>query len=589
MAGRPIEIPIAINADGVDKGASNVADSFEKIEDALKDTAKAGDKAGKDLADSMDDAAKKIDRDLTKALKDVESEARNSGKGIGDGVKRGTDKAGEGMSELKDESASTAKEAAASFGSIEDSADALQEVLANAFVGFGPAGAAAGIAAAVGIGLAISALQENADKINENKEKMLDLAQTLKDKGGEFDMADAIEAMDAYGFAIQDSKEWFEFFQEDAISGFEKLRDNAKAAGISIGDAFRGQFGELEDAQKVSQTLTDRLKELERQTEANKSINYEYGTVLDTTDEATKKQISGTQELSQKVKDHIKELEAAAEIERIRKEAIQGTVEATLEDIAALEKRSSVIQGGVTSELDYWEQVSETNKILEENGKTLDKTTEAGQANTRALIDQSNAAIGMAKSQLDAGTSADQVAVNLTNQREALLLQIDALTGSRAKSEELAKALDLIPEEVISEVKTNGVTESKTEIETIPAKTDTTVQVSESGSAETQARINAVTGKEVKIDVDDMYTVSEVQKRIDGIRGREGGSGPFIDVDDNYTVKAVQDRIDGIRGRDVYVNVKIGNEFEFQQNIARLTQSATKIINVETRGGVPND
>ncbi|MDO5876497.1 hypothetical protein FV140_14625 [Paenarthrobacter ureafaciens] len=636
MAGRPIEIPIAINADGVDKGAANVSDAFEEIvsnlddvaasgdkalsqlEDSLsgvdkalgrtakeadsagdkladsfdgakselKDVAKTADKSGKDVGEAYSDAAKKIDRDLTKALEDVEDKARNSGKSLGDSVKKGTDKAGEGMSELKDESASTAKEAAASFGSIEDSADALQEVLANAFVGFGPAGMAAGIVAAVGIGLAVSALQENADKINENKERMLDLAQTLKDKGGEFDMSDAIQAMDDYGFAIQDSKEWFEFFQQDAVSGFEKLRDNAKDAGLTIGEAFKGQFGELEDAKKVSEELTRKLKDLEIQTESNKIVSSDYGQTIDMTDEATKKQIAGTKELSDKVKDHIKELEAANEIERIRKEAIKGTVEATLEDIAALEKRNGTLQSGVTTELDYWDQVADTNKILEENGQTLDKNTQAGRDNQRALIDQSNAALEMARSQLDAGTSADQVALNLTNQREAILQQIDAITGSREASEKLAAAMGLIPKDIITEVKTNGVAETKTEIEKIPAKTDTTVEVSETGSAETQARINSVQGKEVKIDVDDDYTVSEVQKRIDGIRGRDLVK---IDVDDDYTVKAVQDRIDGIKGRDVYVNLKVGNEFEFQQTIARLTQSATKTINIETRGGVPND
>ncbi|AOY71027.1 hypothetical protein ARZXY2_1474 [Arthrobacter sp. ZXY-2] len=583
---RPIEIPIAIDADGVDKGAAKVSDAFEKVEDNLKDVAKAGDKAGKDVADSMDDAAKKIDRDLTKALKDVESEARNSGKGIGDGVKRGTDKASEGFSEMKDEAASTAKESAASFGSIEDSADALQEILANAAAGFGPMGAAVGIALAIGVGLLTSSLQESADKINENKEKMLDLAQTLKDKGGDFDMGDAIQAMDDYGFSIQDTKEWWEFFQQDAVSGFEELRNRAEAAGISIGDAFRGQFGELEDAKKVSEQLTGKLKELEDQTRRNGIQVDEFGRVTESVDPAMQKQISGTKELSDKVKDHIKNLEAAAEIERIRRAAIEGTTEATLEDLAALQKRNETIQGGITTELDYWEQVAETTKTLEENGKTLDKTTQAGRDNTRALIDQSNAAKDMATSQLEAGTSADQVAVNLANQREALLLQLDAMTGSRAESEKLAESLGLLNKDFIAEVKTNGVAESKTEIETIPATTDTTVNVSQTGAEETQARINSVQGKEVKVDVDDEYTVKEVQNRIDGIRGRDLVK---IDVDDDYTVKAVQDRISGIQGKDVYINVRIANKAEIDNYFSSLSQPISKTVNIETRGGVPND
>jgi hypothetical protein len=334
----------------------------------------------------------------------------------------------------------------------------------------------------------------------------------------------------------------------------------------------------------------------------------DYGRTIDFTDPAIQKQIEGTEDLKNKIKEHIKELEAAAEIERIRRKAIEGTVEATLEDVAALEKRNELIQGGVTTELDYLDQVAQTNAILDENGKTLDKNTEKGRDNIRALIDQSDAALQMSTSQLEAGTSADTVAANLGKQREAMLLSLDAMTGSRAESEKLAEAYGLIPKDIITEIKTNGDAETKAKIETIPATKDTTVNVDDGGtSGAVQGRVNSVTGKEVKIDVDDMYTVAAVQGRINGVTGKEvkidvddmytvqavqnrinairGRDLVKVDVDDDYTVRAVQDRINGIRGKDVNVNARITGDGWVEERLRQLTVTRTAYVDIVQREG----
>jgi hypothetical protein len=567
------------------RGTDNVADALEDIGDDLKDVAKDSDKAldsvGKDLQGVTDDA-KDMDKKVSQAFKNMSEDARKAGKDTGTSVKDGTDKAKEGFSELKDESASTAREAAASFSSIEDAADSLQEIAANAFVGFGPAGMAAGLVAAAGIGLAISALQDNADKINENKEKMLGLAQVMKENGGKLSMADNIQAMDDYGYSIQDTKEWFEIFQEDAVSGFEELRDGAQKAGVTVKDAFLGQFGSAEDAQRVLSSLEAEMRDLEGQTKEVANTYSEFGGTIDLTDPSIRKQIEGNKELTDKVREHIKELEAAAEIERIRREAIEGTVEAILEDVAALEKRNGLIQDGVTSELDYLDAVAETSATIEENGLTLDKNTEAGRENQRALIEQSNAALDMATSQLQAGTSADTVAASLAAQREALLLQLDAMTGSRAESEKLAEAMGLIPTEVITEVKTNGAVESKTEIESIPATKDSQVNVDDGGTAAaTQGRVNAVTGKDVKIDVQDFRTVEQTQNRIDGLKGKD----VKIDVQDFNTVSQTQTRIDGLHGKDVDITVRLTNLQAIRDELALLTLPRTAYVDIVQRKG----
>lgn len=578
MAGRPIEIPITVNADGAEKGVAEVSDSFEDLEGSLKDAGKAGDKAGQQLEDSMSDAAKKIDRDLTQALDEVADKAKTTGKTVGKSVKDGADTAGEGFDDMKSEAASTAKETAASFGSIEDAAGALQEVAANAFAAFGPAGMAAGLLAAAGIGLAMSALQDHADKVNENKDKIVSMAQTIKDNGGALRKADYISAMEDYGYSIVDSKELLDIFQEDAITGFEKMSQLSKDSGIDLKTAFDGAFGSSKDAEKGLELVNKKLTDLKEKKEA---VYNTTGSILEPVDGQA---LTSLDELKEKMEDNIKNQRIAEEMEKARRAAIEGTVEATLEDIAALEKKNSLLQDGVTSELDYRDQVAETSKTLEENGKTLDINTQKGRDNQRALIDQSDSALEMAQSQLEAGTSADVVAASLEGQREALLKTLDGMTGNRAESEKLAASLGLIPKEVITEVKSNGVAQTKADIETIPATGDTTINVDDNGTVgAVQGRVNAIKGRDnIFVDVDDNLTVRAVQDRIDGIKGRDEVK---IDVDDVYTVSEVQKRIDGIKGRDVDINVRIANLQAIENSLALLTVPRTAYVDIVQRRG----
>lgn len=669
----PIDVTIVTDVDDVVSGAEKVADSFENIDDALKDTERAGDAAFEGLADSAtdaadkvdgdlskalknvsddvddaadsfkdidksaerafegvedsaNDAAKVIDRDLTKALEEVEDKAKSTGDTIGREVSSGTDAAGEGMSDLREESASTAKEAAASFGSIEDAASALQEVAANAFVGFGPAGMAAGIIAAAGIGLAISAMQANADEINENKERVVDMARTIAENGGTLRQSDYISAMEDYGYSIVDTKEWLDIFQEDAITGFEEMGKLSKESGIDLKTAFDGAFGSVKDAEEGLEQVNEKLTDLKEKKEAVYQLE---GSIMDPVDTAT---LESLETLKSKMEDNIKNQQVAEEMEKARRKAIEGTVEATLEDIAALEKKNSLLQDGVTSELDYRDQVEATAQALKDNGATLDINTQAGRDNQRALIDQSDAALEMAQSQLEAGTSADTVASSLMAQREALLLTLDAVTGNRAESERLAEAYGLIPSEVITEVKTNGAVESKAEIEQIPATAETEVNVddggdvdavkgrigsvegkevrigiSEQGTAgmtqetinaiqgkdvrlgiteqgtagQTQATINAIQGKDVRIDVQDFNTVAQTQGRVDGLRGKDVG----VDVQDFNSVAQTQSRIDGIRGRNVDINVNLANLGAVYNELARLTAPRTAWVTINERRG----
>lgn len=493
--GRPIDIEITTNVDGVVTGAEKVADSFDEVQDSLKDTAKASDKATKDIEDGVKDAAKVIDRDLTKALKEVDDTAKTSGKNIGKSVKDGTDKAGEGMSELADESKSTAKEAAASFGSIEDAAGALQEVAANAFAGFGPAGMAAGIIAAAGIGLAMSALTDSAEKINENKENMLDLAQTIRDNGGVLTESDYIQQMDAYGYAIQDTKEWFEIFQSDAISGFEKLKKASDETGLSAREIFKGGFGNAEEAKKTLELVNEKLEETKGKAEALYNLD---GSIEPVDSNA----ISTLEDYKKQVEQNIRAQEVAAEIEKERKKSIEGTTQAVKEDIAALEKRSDVMKGSITSELDYLDGLDDLTEKLQTSGNAWDTNTQAGRDNQRAVIDVANDIESMAQAQLDAGVNADVVTARMNSQADALATKLaPAFGGSEEAARQYIDQVLKTPKETKTTVKLEGIPEAEAKVRAfIGTPRNMAVHMAPDGSA-VENYIRTKQGTKIYVDI----------------------------------------------------------------------------------------
>lgn len=232
MARGEIKIPMAVDTSGIAKEIDNgLVQPLEDAEDALKALSKVD--AGKDLERDLDKASKATD-DLKDELDDARDNLKKLGyasKDAGDDAKRGMDRAGEGVEEFGDEAKSTAKEAAASFnGSAEDIVDAFQEVAANAFAGFGPAGMLAGLAIAAGIGIAVGEFQKAAEAAEELRMKAVEYA------------SDAIEAgvsteswISSAGRLVERIRELeetkstdFRFFWEDDPSQLEEWSDALK-------------------------------------------------------------------------------------------------------------------------------------------------------------------------------------------------------------------------------------------------------------------------------------------------------------------------------------------------------------------------
>jgi len=289
MAGG-INIAFASDTRAFLKGTKNVEDALGDVSDSLDDLSKDAQRSGKDAGDNLGDGFKdagkdastavdKISDDVKDAAKDVEKssekmeksfkdtfdsvkkDSKKAGDDVGDGVKKGFDKAEDSVGEFKDEANSTAKETAASFdGSAESITGAFQEVAANAFAGFGPAGAVAGLAAAAGIGM-VTAAFEGAKEETEKVRERIDALKELFDEMGTENAA--LEEQTRTRI-----KDWA---GDEILSGFskniaeaEKKLQGVGLTGGEIDTILRGMAGSPSDMAEASRIVNDTITEQKR-------------------------------------------------------------------------------------------------------------------------------------------------------------------------------------------------------------------------------------------------------------------------------------------------------------------------------------
>jgi hypothetical protein len=259
-----VAIRIPIIADVIDaiRGTKKLGESFDDVADALQDvdrqSAGAGagvESVGDHTADTADDADK-MEASFRDAFDSVRKEARATGDDIGDSMRHGTDGASDGVQEIGREAESTAKETAASFdGSAESITGAFQEVAANAFAGFGPAGAIAGLAAAGGIGIVTSKMEEAKEKAQETAEQVAEIAGELIDLGAAKLGADQVaDALNELATTADDGK-----------IPLDELRTTADKAGIAYNDYAQGVAGDSAALQRSYDEVTGALDEYARQ------------------------------------------------------------------------------------------------------------------------------------------------------------------------------------------------------------------------------------------------------------------------------------------------------------------------------------
>lgn len=319
MAGT-IRISSELEAKPFLQGVDNMVEALDDLTDEIKDTAKDGDKAVEKLTDSFKDAEKASEGLGTKI------------KGSGDNIKQGMDKASEGVEDFRQESMSTAKESAASFdGSAESIIDSFQEIAANAFIGFGAAGAVAGLAAAAGIGIASAAIVSAEEDAKEATARVQDFGNAIIDTGETTASLDKVnEALRLILANADDAPKKFKDIEEaakktglkastlalayagneDAINSmvdaaekaYKPIAEQANALGVAVGEqgeAYADIVVELkkvqeetEMAQKIEQEyLASGGAEIEAKKAAIETINTAYddavGSILDFKNEET--------------------------------------------------------------------------------------------------------------------------------------------------------------------------------------------------------------------------------------------------------------------------------------------------------------
>lgn len=249
MASKGIVINFLSDVRDFLRGTGDVEEALDDVVDSLEDVSKEGDQAAEKLADSFKDNMKEVSR-----------AARETGDGIGSDLNRGSKRAQEGMKDLREESLSTAKESAASFdGSAESIVDSFQEIAANAFIGFGAAGVAAGLAAAGGIGIASAAILAAEEE-----------AKAAKDRVGELGLAIIESGSDVAGVnAFKDSLEGIITNADDAAVKVDDLRKLTKKYGDqvpSVAEFATAYAGNADAIESVTEQLEAAIKAEEDKT-----------------------------------------------------------------------------------------------------------------------------------------------------------------------------------------------------------------------------------------------------------------------------------------------------------------------------------
>lgn len=244
-------------------------DPLEDVSELLETVGDDGKDATDDIEKGMRDAQRRTDdaKDEIRDLRDELNKAGRAGKKSGDDIRDGMRRAEDGAEEFKDEANSTAREAAASFdGSAESIADAFQEIAANAFAGFGPAGAVAGLAAAAGIGLAIAGFES----VHEAEEKAAELAGEWADR--------FVESGQRVATSAQQSAAVIDMSTDP--EKYKEATENAKLWGTTVSDAMLAMAGNTASIKVVEDALDRKRIATEKDAQAAQEAAQANGSAL---------------------------------------------------------------------------------------------------------------------------------------------------------------------------------------------------------------------------------------------------------------------------------------------------------------------
>jgi hypothetical protein len=537
-----VKIDLIADVKDVIKGTDKIGDALEDVADDLKDMGKAGQKvedvvsdAFRDMAKSADTAGDKMDDSVSDAFRKMGKDAKDGGDKIGKSVKDGTDKAGEGLDDLKSESASTAKESAASFdGSADSILGSFQEIAANAFAGFGPAGAAAGLAMAAGIGIAVSAMQDTAEKATEAKEKSVDMIDSIKEAGGDLAKMDLSEKIIAWGREVMEDN-WVTLWSNEASTKFQETAKDAKDFGVSSRDAIRAAAGSSADSKKFLDETADDWARLTKVIDQNSGVNEDQVMSFTDAGRAAQKQrdalsdlrgqaeenikvtadavdiynietdaVSGLSDAlttnAVKARDGAKAKEEAAQEEADLRQYVEGTTEQYQRNADAIERVTDALKGSMTTELDYMDASADLTTQLKDSGNAWDINTAKGRDNQRAVIDMASGIEDVAKASLDAGSPIADVTAKFNAQKDTLVNQVlPAFNGNREAAQAYIDTILKTPPVAKTQVQLDDE-EAQRKLADLARKRTLNLQVLPDGT-EVEKYIMSQQGRKIFIDV----------------------------------------------------------------------------------------
>lgn len=365
MARKPIEIPIGMDAGAFEKGVSSgIIEPLGDAKDALRDLAegqgpeqledqmRAAQKQTAKLKDETRDTADAIERNFKSSYRQMKTSAKDASdeasRGMRDAQKQtaeledetrdtadtiersfkiayrkvkessddATHKMKDGFTEAKEEAGSSGREAAASFGGgFDDVADFVQETLANALSGFGPVGAAAGIALAAVLGTALAQASEAQEKLQDAREAAADLASEMYENGGELPLQSHVDKLfetlsretKANGGLQSMIDQWVDFGSVlDDIDASAKIMGRTTARAI---DALTGQ--DIDSTKEMLAAVND---ELDRMSDWTPVWDEQYQSLTGYRTEL--EQVIKTHEVAERVQENVGSTAAAAAIKQ---------------------------------------------------------------------------------------------------------------------------------------------------------------------------------------------------------------------------------------------------------------------------------
>ncbi|WP_419704992.1 hypothetical protein [Promicromonospora sp. NFX87] len=338
------------------------------------DTAQA---ALRDLAAELDDvdqtrAEAEVHAEVKRALSDLEK-AERALEDLDSTVVRPRINP-DGLHEFRDEANSTAREAAASFdGSFESAADAVQETAANALAGFGPIGAAAGLAAAAGLGIVLAKLNEISEATNAAAEEGAEWSTSFNGTDQAGRLGSLRDAWSELAAEVRDTREVYELWQDRAVTAVEQIAAASSLAGEDV-SAFMSSFEETDPTTRL-ESLRDTLESV--RAKQQEYIEAQQGFVTISESRALGDKRVALEQLGDIVEEEAAKQEAANEIERANASALGLSVDAYRAHIAAQERAAEAQDAYNQALTSAADPVSVYNDLLTQKEAAEQRTAEA--------------------------------------------------------------------------------------------------------------------------------------------------------------------------------------------------------------------